>query len=355
MGQKANLFMKKLRIAQIAPLWIPVPPRTYGGIELMVNNLTLGLRDHGHDVTVFASGDSTITGPLISPTERALWFEKDARNPHAVIIKMLTMVKERAKEFDIIHNHFNFFMFPLALMGDMPPIMTSIRRPVDKFYADAIKLFPHIDFVTISNDAKNAANKFGINVRDVVHNGIEIERYPFNPQHNDYLLYLSRMNREKGVMTAINVAKSLGKKLIVAGNIVGFDEWNYFMQEIQPQLNDGDIKFVGQANFDEKIELMKNAYAFLFPIEVREAFGNVMVEAMACGTPVIAFNRGSVPEIIEHGKTGFVVDTEEEMINSVAKIDSIDRMACRKAVEEKFTLNHMVTNYERIYEKIVSK
>ncbi|MEK7603746.1 MAG: glycosyltransferase family 4 protein [Patescibacteria group bacterium] len=347
--------MKKLKIAQIAPLWIPVPPRTYGGIELMVNNLTLGLRSHGHDVTVFASGDSTIPGPLISPTDKALWLQKDARNPHATIIKMLAMIKELGKEFDIIHNHFNFFMFPLALMGDMPPILTSIRSPLDKLYADTIKMFPQINFVTISNDAKVAASDFGIEVKDVVYNGIDIEKYPFNPQHSDYLLYLSRINRGKGIITAIKVAKSLGKKLIIAGNIVGFNEWNYFMQEVQPYLNDSEIKFVGQANFNEKIELMKNAYAFLFPIEVREAFGNVMIEAMACGTPVIAFNRGSVSEIIEHGKTGFIVNSEEEMISSVSRIDSIDRMACRKAVEEKFTLDHMVNNYERVYENIVQK
>ena len=156
-------------------------------------------------------------------------------------------------------------------------------------------------------------------------------------------------------MTAINVAKNLGKKLIVAGNIVGFNEWNYFMQEVQPRLDDGNIKFVGQVGFDEKIELMKNAYASLFPIEVREAFGNVMIESMACGTPVVAFNRGSVPEIIEDGKTGFVVNNEEEMVNSVSKIDLLDRMVCRKAVENKFTLDHMVINYERVYEKILTK
>ncbi|MDP3901664.1 MAG: glycosyltransferase family 4 protein [bacterium] len=344
---------KKLRIAQIAPLWVPVPPRTYGGIELMTNNLILGLQKRGHDVTLFASGDSTVDTKLRAPIDKALWLQKDIRNPHAAIIKMLHMIKSETKSFDIIHNHFNFFMFPLAMIPDMSPMLTSIRSPLDEMYAETIKLFPQIHFSVLSNDARQAAAEFGVNVRDIVYNGIEVKRYSFNDQPQDYLLYLGRVNRQKGILTALRVAKRAGLRLIVAGNIVGAAEWTYFMQEVQPQLDDEHVKFVGQVNFQEKIELMKNAKGFLFPIEGREAFGNVMIESMACGTPVVAFRQGSVPEVVAHGKTGFVVDNEEEMVEAVFKIDEIDRKTCRKRVEDCFTVDGMVDGYEKIYQKIL--
>lgn len=347
--------MKKLRIAQIAPLWIPVPPRTYGGIELMVHNLTEELVRRGHDITLFASGDSRTSARLVSPLDKALWLQKDLKNPHAAIIKMLQMIRERASEFDIIHNHFNFFMFPLATMPNMPPILTSIRRPLDSFYNEAIKSFPSIYFNVLSEDAKKSAEEFSIPIADVVNNGIEIEKYSYNATPDDYLLYLGRINREKGIITALRVAKAIGKRLIVAGNIVSPAEWLFFMQEVQPQLNEENIKFVGQANFQEKIDLLRNAKAFLFPIAVREAFGNVMIEAMACGTPVIAFNRGSVSEVVADGKTGFIVDTEEEMIEAVEKISNIERQECRKRVEERFTLRNMVDKYEKLFAKIISR
>ena len=163
---------------------------------------------------------------------------------------------------------------------------------------------------------------------------------------------MSRLNKEKGVLTAIEVAKAAGQKLIIAGNSAGNAEWFFFLHEIQPRLNDEHISFRGQVNFQEKVELLKNAKALLFPIDRQEPFGLVMIEAMACGTPVVGFKKGSVPEIIEHGKTGFVADTPEEMIKGIERISAIDRTVCRKTVEEKFTLKQMVDKYEEIYSKI---
>lgn len=344
---------KKIRIAQIAPLWIPVPPRTYGGIELMLYNLVEELVKRNYDVRLFASGDSKTKARLISPIKQSLWLQRDLKNPHAAVIKLLKLIKEQASSFDLIHNHFNFFMFPLALYDGLPPILTTIHRPLNGLYAETIKLFPQIYFCAISLNAKQNAIKQGIPVIDVVPNGINPKLYSFNDKPKDYLLYLGRLNKEKGVMSALRVAKEAKQKLVVAGNIVGAKEWTYFMQEIQPRLNEEGVNFLGELDFNRKVKVFRNAKVLLFPIDRQEPFGLVMIEAMACGTPVIAFRKGSVPEIVEHGKTGFVVDTEEEMVKAIERISSIERLACRKLVEEKFNLDLMINRYEKLYEKIL--
>lgn len=344
--------MKKIRIAQISPLWIPVPPLTYGGIEFMVYNLTEELVKRGYDVTLFASGDSKTSAKLVSPVDKALWLQKGLKNPHAAIIKMLKMIKDRAEDFDIIHSHFNFFMFPLQFCGAIPPMLTTIRRPMDELYADAIKLFPKMNFCTLSRDAQQSAEDYGVMVLDFVHNGLNPNDFEFNEKPEDYLCFLGRLNQGKGIMEAIRVAKKSGKRLIIAGNIVGAEEWNYFMREVQPLLNEPNVNFIGQVDFKAKIQLLKNATALLFPISVREAFGNVMIEAMACGTPVIAFNRGSVPEVVADGKTGFVVNNVEEMTDAIKKINTIDRQECRRHVEKNFSVEKMVDNYEKIFLKL---
>ena len=344
--------MRKLRVAQLAPLWIPIPPRTYGGIELMLSELTEELVKRGYDMTLFASGDSKTSARLIPITQKAIWLDHELKNPHAPVMRMIKEVFDRFYEFDIIHNHFNFFMFPLSLRLDCPQFLATIHRLVDKHYAEAMKAYNKIKFVAISEDHKKSMEELGVPVFDVVYNGIDLARYEFNDSPGDYLLYLSRLNREKGVLTAIEVAKAAGQKLIIAGNSAGNAEWSFFLYEIQPHLNDEHISFRGQVNFQEKIELLKNAGALLFPVDRREPFGLVMIEAMACGTPVIGFRKGSVPEVIKHGKTGFVVDTNEEMVKAIERLPTIDRKACRRRVEEKFGLKQMVDKYEAIYESL---
>lgn len=343
---------KKLRIAQLAPLWIPIPPRTYGGIELMIHHLTEELIRRGHDITLFASGDSQTSAKLVPILEKAIWLDHELKNIHAPVMRMIKEMFDRFYDFNLIHNHFNFFMFPLSLRLDCPVFLSTVHHPVDQQYAEAMKAYHKARFVAISNDHRKSMEDLGVPVLDVVYNGIDHERYEFNDKPEDYLLYLSRLNREKGVLTAIEVAKAVGKKLIVAGNSAGNAEWSFFMHELQPLLNGDNICFRGQVNFEEKIALLKNASALLFPIDRREPFGLVMIEAMACGTPVIAFRKGSVPEVVEHGKTGFVIDTKEQMVEAISKISSISRQSCRKRVEEKFTLKHMVDKYEEIYAKI---
>ena len=345
--------MKKIKIAQLAPLWIPVPPRTYGGIELMLSLLTEELVTRDYNVTLFASGDSKTAGDLIVATEKALWLRKDLRSPHAVISRLLKMVYDRRKQFDLIHNHFDFFMFPLLMGNDCPPILTTLHRPIDEELARAARSFPKMKFCAISNDQRQSAEKQGLKIIDVVHNGIQVQDYTFNEKPDHYFMYLGRLNKDKGIVEAIHAAKEARVKLIVAGNIAGGEEWNYFLHEVQPILNDEGIQFVGQVGFEQKVKLLSDARGILFPINRREPFGLVMIEAMACGTPVIAYNRGSVREVVVNKKTGFIVETKEEMKDAIKKIDIIKRKDCRAHVEENFTLKQMVDKYEKIYKKLI--
>jgi len=342
-----------MKIAQIAPLWIPVPPRTYGGIELMLSLLIEELVERGHQISLFSSSDSKTKAQLIVATEKALWLRKGLRSPHAVVTRLLKMVFDRRTHFDLIHNHFDFFMYPLLMSNGCPPILTTLHRPIDEELARVARSFPKMNFCAISNDQRQSAKENNIPIVDVVHNGIKLEDYIFNENPQDYFVYLGRLNKEKGIVDALNAAKQAGVKLLVAGNVVGGDEWNYFLHEIQPLLNEERVNFIGQVDFNEKIKLLGNARAMLFPIDRREPFGLVMIEAMACGTPVIAFNRGSVPEVVIDGKTGFIVENIDDMVQSIKKIDSIKRKDCREHVEKNFTLRRMVDKYEEVYKKLI--
>ncbi|HYE22798.1 MAG TPA: glycosyltransferase, partial [Verrucomicrobiae bacterium] len=254
---------------------------------------------------------------------------------------------------DLIHNHFSFFMFPLLNETNCPPMLTTIHNPIDPSLADTIKNFPPSNFCVLSDDENVSAREFNIPTIGVVPNGINHELYTFNPTMGDYLLYLGRLNHEKGIKTALEIAKKTNQKLVVAGNMVGAEEWTYFMHEVQPHLNEENVKFMGQVDFNDKVRLLSGAKALLFPIDRREPFGLVMIEAMACGTPVLAFRKGSVPEIVENGKTGYIVDTAEEMCDVIPKIGFINREDCRRVVEERYTIKHMVDKYEEIYEKLI--
>lgn len=346
---------RQLRIAQVAPLWIPVPPRTYGGIELMLSLLTEELVARGHKITLFASGDSQTKAELIAPTSTGLWLRK-VRSPHAIIEVLLKEVHNRRRDFDLIHSHADFFMFPLALMNDGPPILTTLHRPIDEAEAQAIKAYPNKYFCAISEDQKRSAEERGIEISGVVYNGIDVPRYKFSNWPDDYFMYLGRLNEEKGILDAIDVAKRAKVPLVVAGNMVGGDEFNYFFHKVQPEITNNEyVKFVGQIGFEEKVRLLKGARGLIFPIHRREPFGLVMIEAMACGTPVIGYNKGSVPEVVKEGETGFVVNSKEEMIDAILhKVQKINRVACRKHVEDNFTIEKMVDAYEKIYEKILS-
>lgn len=337
-----------MRILQISPLWIPVPPTTYGGTELVVSLLTEELIKRGHEVTLLASGDSKTSAKLIPIWPRSLWGAR-LSTPHAAFSLIYQKLFEIQEEFDIIHDHCEFYTAPYSQFLKRP-LVSTIHHPVYEEMIILFKKFPQINYVAISKHQRKSAP--GVNFVKTIYHGLPIEEYSFNPNPEDYLLWLSKLTPQKGPADAIEVAKQSGEKLIIAG-IIPREYEDYFEYRLKPLIDGEQIQFVGAVNFEKKVELFKNAKAFLYPIKRPEPFGLVVIESMACGTPVIAYKAGAMPELIQDGKTGFLVDSQEGMIESLKKINLIKRVDCRRHVEKKFTLQKMVNKYEALYNKIV--
>lgn len=338
-----------MRIAQIAPLWIPVPPRTHGGTEFIISLLTEELVQRGHQVTLFASGDSQTAGRLVSSCPRAIWRDSRLQDPHACIMDLFHKTIEMREEFDIIHNHAGFYFAPFAQFMSRPVVHTQ-HRPL---YPESHRIYKSVKgltFVAISNDQAKSAEP--VPVARVIYNGIPVERFHFAPESRGYLLFLSRIAPDKGIIEAIEAARLTDRKLLIAGNIVGKEGHEFFVRRVKPRLN-GHIMYVGEADFGKKAELMRGADALLFPIRRREPFGLVIPEALACGTPVIAFATGSTPELIENGKTGFLVEGIRSMARATTRIHEIDRAYCRKVAEERFSHVRMVNEYEKLYQELL--
>lgn len=345
-----------MRIAQIAPLWVPVPPRTHGGTEFIVSILTEELRRRGHDVTLFASGDSRTSGQLISTCPRALWRDPSLKDPHACIMHLLAQVASRARDFNIIHNHAGFYFAPFARYLKTHAVMT-LHRPIQpESHRLLLQEKDFITFVAISRDQAQSAAPLPI--ARVIYNGLPLDRYTFSENPKGYALFLSRIAPDKGIIEAIEAARLAEKKLIIAGNIVrrkavGQDDYDFFIRRIKPRIDGTTILYVGEVEFARKVELLQGADVLLFPVRRREPFGLVPVEAMACGTPVIAFRAGSTPELIEHGKTGFLVKSIREMADAIPLVKEIRRSACREEAEKRFTLTQMVDEYEKLYNELL--
>jgi glycosyltransferase involved in cell wall biosynthesis len=338
-----------MRIAQIAPLASRVPPIAYGGTELVVSVLTEELMRRGHDVTLFASGDSVTAARLQSVCPRYLRGSDRDKG----IWNMLNVVSclEQAERFDIIHNHSEFEGLSMAGLVKTP-VLTTLHGPLK---GDWLALFAAYKGYcnTISNSAKALLpEKEGF--VGVIYNAIDCKSYPFQEKQGEHLLFLSRISREKGTHIAIEVAKRLKRRLIIAGNVDTVDE-EYFERKVMPQVDGDIVQYFGEVNYEQKRELFANALCLLVPITWPEPFGLVMVEAMACGTPVIAFNRGSVPEVVLHGETGFIVQDADEMVAVVGELDRIDRKACREHVARNFNVPRMVDEYLNVYDWILEK
>jgi len=337
-----------MRIAQVAPLWIPVPPYTYGGIEFVISILTEELVKKGHRVTLFASGDSKTSAELIPIWPKGLWRARPSA-PHAVFGLLYHELLKRKDEFDIIHDHCEFYTTPFSPLFTCP-IVSTIHHPIYEEMIILFKKYRQINYVAISKNQKKSAP--GVNFVKVIYHGLPLERFPFNLRPENYLLWLSKITPQKGPLEAIEVAKKAGEKLILAG-IIPQEYEDYFEYRIRPLIDGEQIQFVGAANFQKKIELFSGAKALLYPIRRAEPFGLVVIESMACGTPVIAYKEGSMPEIIKDGKTGFLVSNQEEMINALRKIDQIRRINCRRHVVRKFNLQKMVNKYEALYNTLI--
>jgi len=337
-----------MRIAQVAPLWIPVPPYTYGGTELVVSWLCDELVRRGHEVTLFATEDSKTSAKLIPIWPKSLWRAK-LNTPHAVFSLLYEKLLSLQDKFDIIHDHCEFYTAPYSKFLK-PPIVTTLHHPLTEETIILYKKFPNINFVTVSKNQRKLGP--GINIVRTIYNGLPIEKYEFNEEPKDYLIWLSKIMPQKGIAEAIDIAKLSGENLIISGNIPP-EQGDYFDFRIKPLIDGKKIKFLGAADFDKKIELLKNAKAFIFPVKRPEPFGLVVIEAMACGTPVVAFREGSMPELIEDGKTGFLVTNVEEACQALKKVNRISRKYCQEYVKKNFNLKRMVNRYEKLYKKIL--
>jgi len=338
-----------MRIAQLCPPWIEVPPETYGGTELIASWLSDELTKRGHQVTLFATGGSKTSAELVETWPTALWRE-NLSAPHAVFSLMYNKLLERKDDFDIIHDHCEWYTSPFSKFFNTP-IVTTLHHPLTEETTILYKKFPNVNYVAISENQKKTGP--GINIVETIHHGLPMEKYEFNSDPDDYLLWLSKITPEKGPAEAIELAKAAGEKLILSGYIPP-DQGDYFEYRLKPMIDEDQIKFVGASDFKKKIELCKNAEAFLIPIDRPEPFGLVVAEAMACGTPVITTKRGAMPELVIDGKTGFLINSEKEAIKALKKINTISRKECRKHMEENFHLSKMVDQYEKLYKRLIN-
>jgi glycosyltransferase involved in cell wall biosynthesis len=342
-----------MRIAQVAPLWERVPPPAYGGIELVVGLLTDELVKRGHDVTLFATGDSISLAKLESVHPQALRLDTKVKEYDIYSMLQLSRVYEQAADFDIIHSHIGVAALPYANLVKTPTVHTLHGI----FTPDNEKMFCRMrrqPFVSISNAQREP--RLNLNCISTVYNGIDLSTYKFYPQPSEtpYLAFLGRISPEKGTHLAIEIAKRSGWHLKMAGKVDVVDV-KYFEQEIEPQIDGKQIEYLGEANHAQKNELMGNAVATLFPITWREPFGLVMVESMASGTPVIAMAMGSTPEVVDHGKTGFLCHSVEDCVAAIDRASQLDRNACRKHVRDNFSVERMTDGYEAVYRQVLTE
>lgn len=340
-----------MRIAQVSPLWERVPPPAYGGVELVVSRLTDELVRRGHEVTLFASGDSQTLATLQSVYPRALRLDPSVKEYSVYEMLELSQVYEQAADFDVIHSHLGCASLPFTKLVKTPTVHTLHGA----FTPDNRNLYAHHrhqPYVSISNAQRDIS--LNLNYVRTVYNGIDSQDYKFyaQPQDPPYLAFLGRMSPEKGPHRAIAIAKQLGWCLKMAGKVDVVDQ-DFFEREIAPQVDGKQIQYLGEVNHAQKVELLGNASVTLFPIEWQEPFGLVMIESMCTGTPVVGMELGSVSEVVAHGKTGFVCHSVGEMAENVSAAIELDRQACRDHVVTNFSVVQMVNGYEAAYAQLL--
>jgi glycosyltransferase involved in cell wall biosynthesis len=346
--------MRPLRIAQVAPLYERVPPALYGGTERVVSWLTEELIRRGHRVTLFASGDSRTAAALVSACERALRLDGGGGDPLVPHVIELSQVFERAADFDVIHCHVDFLAFPFGRLVRTPTIHTLHGRLDLPQLVSVFRRFHDVPVVSISDAQRRPLAHLPVRWVGTVPHGLPLDLYPFSPRPGRYLAFLGRIAPEKRPDLAIAVARRVGLPLKIAAKVDPADR-AYYEREIRPLLDDPLVEFVGEIGDAHKPAFLGEALALLFTIDWPEPFGLVMIEALACGTPVIARPCGSVPEVVIGGQTGFIADTIEELVDAVKRVDTIDRAACRRDVEERFTVERMASAYEALYRSLLAE
>ena len=335
-----------MRIAVLSPVSWRTPPRHYGPWEFVVSLLTEELVQLGLDVTLFATGDSKTKGKLIAVCPRP-YSEDSSVDPKVSECLHISEVFERSADFDLIHNHFDFL--PLTYSGLVEtPVVTTIHG----FSSPSIipiyrKYNARGHYVAISESDKSPQ----LDYIATIHHGIDVAPFTFSSATGEYLLFFGRIHPDKGVREAIDVAQRVGIRLVIAGIV---QDRNYFTTEVEPHIDGTTVEYIGSVGPDRKSEMLGGALALLHLISFDEPFGLSLIESMACGTPVIAFRRGSMPELVRHGETGYLVDDMEAAVKAVSALDTIDRSACRADVERRFTNTRMARDYIRVYQQILN-
>ncbi len=337
-----------MKIAQISPPWERVPPPAYGGIEAVVSVLTEELVRRGHEVTLYATGDSLTSARLRAVCPVPLR-ESGLSRPRSLVTELVhvAQVLAEAEQYDVVHNHCGEILMAFSSLV-ATPLLTTVHGPMTPDSQIAWDYYTGY-YNSISQAAKNGFPDKGY--LGVVYNGIDVDSFPLCVEKDDYLLFLGRLSVEKGTHLAIEVARARGERLIIAGKVDPVDR-DYYEEQVAPRIDGSLVTYVGEADAARKRELFSRARCLLHPVTWPEPFGLVMAEAMACGTPVVGFGLGSVPEVVRHGETGFVVDTVEAMIEVVGRVDEIDPYRCRAHVVQTFSAEAMVDGYERLYQII---
>jgi glycosyltransferase involved in cell wall biosynthesis len=342
-----------MRIAQLAPTYERVPPAAYGGTEHIVHLLTEELVRRGHDVTLYATGNSQTAARLRSVTPQPVrygdWSDGLRHAEHLHLANVQACFIDAAKgDFDIVHNHAGLEGLALAATS-RTPVLTTNHNP---FVPEIQSIWDAYPWAHHAVSQASAATFPSRGALPPIHHGIDVESFPFGERPDGYLLFLGRFSPEKGAARAIAASRATGRRLILAGKVDTADA-AHFLNDVEPAIDGDQIRYVGEADASAKRELLSKADALLFPIDWNEPFGLVMIEALSCGTPVIGLRRASVPEVIDDGVTGFVVEDVDSMAAAIGRLDEIDRHVCRQQAEARFGVGRMVDDYERHYETVL--
>ncbi len=335
-----------MKIAILSPVTWRTPPLKYGPWEQVASNIAEGLVEKGFKVTLFATGDSITKGELSSVC-KSPWADDSSINPKVAECLHISHLMEQAGDFDIIHNNFDFLPLTYSRLIKTPMVTTIHGFSSPEIIPVYKKYNSTTHYVSISNSDRNPELTYAA----TVYNGININEFIFSREPEDYLLFFGRIHPEKGTYEAIEIAKNTKRKLIISGLI---QDQEYFNKKVQPYINNDDIVYVGNSGPEDRLTLLSNACALLHPIRFPEPFGLSVVEAMACGTPVVAFNLGSMPELIIHEKTGFLVSNTEEAIEAIRSVSSINRSKCTEWASSMFSRQKMIEGYLKVYRKILS-
>jgi glycosyltransferase involved in cell wall biosynthesis len=340
-----------MRIAQVSPLFESVPPKLYGGTERVVAYLTEELVRQGHEVTLFASGDSETSARLVPTGDRALRLDADCRDPLAHQMVQLHEVFAQAHRFDLIHFHIDYLHYPFSARQKTPHVTTLHGRLDLPDLVPVYRTFSDVPLVSIS-DAQREPLPW-VNWVSTIHHGLPLDLHRPRFEPGRYLAFLGRISPEKRVDVAIDIARRAGMPIKIAAKVDKHDR-RYYEEKIAPLFDDPLVEYVGEIDETHKAEFLGNAHALVFPVDWPEPFGLVMIEAMACGTPVITCRRGSVPEVIDEGVTGFIVENAEEGARAVERVAALDRARCRAVFEERFSAPRMARDYVAVYERLVA-